>query len=231
MICIAVLLLYLAVFKDAEPYLLIPIGFGMLLVNLPGSDVYLKTVVNSDVKYTADMESKLDSVEDGSNSRLNMLNDFYIPFEKEVKFANEHMYKDEEELLEEKCPICGAPLVVKSGKNGTFIGCSNYPACDFVKKEPKKELVYTGELCPECGKPLVERVDKKGNKFVACSGYPSCKYIAQTPKEVAPESYVKKCPKCGGYLVKKKGKYGTFLGCTNYPTCNYMEKIKRGKRK
>lgn len=209
---------------------------GVLNVTEQGSktvhvlEKFFPEIVN--VKYTAEMEDKLDSVEDGSNSRINMLNDFYIPFEKEVSYAKEHMYKDDEQYLDEKCPKCGAPLVVKTGKNGTFIGCSNFPSCDYVKKEPKKDLVYTGEMCPECGKPLVERIDKKtGNKFVACSGYPKCHYVVQEVHEVTPDQYVKKCPKCGGYLIKKKGKYGTFLGCTNYPTCNYMEKIKREKRK
>ncbi len=184
-----------------------------------------------DVKYTAEMESRLDEIETGKSERLDVLNEFYEPFNKEVEEAKVKMYKDEEEFLDEKCPICGSPLVVKKSKNGTFIGCSNYPKCDYVKKEPKKAPVYTGETCPECGKPLVERTDKKGNKFIACSGYPKCKYILQTPVEVKEDQYVKVCPKCGGHLIKKKGKYGTFLGCTNYPTCNYMEKIKRGKRK
>ena len=208
---------------------------GVLNVTEQGSKTvvvlgkYFPEIIN--VKYTADMEAKLDKIEDGSTSRLNMLHNFYGPFIKEIEVAKQLMYADEEELLDERCPICGAPLVVKKGKNGSFIGCSNYPGCDFVKKEPKKELVYTGGTCPECGKPLVERVDKKGNKFVACSGYPKCKYIVQTPQEISPDQYVKKCPKCDGYLIKKKGKYGTFLGCTNYPSCNYMEKIRRGKGK
>ena len=70
--------------------------------------------------------------------------------------------------------------VYKEGANGRFIGCSNYPACKYVKKEPKKDLVYTGETCPVCGKPLVERSDRKGKKFIACSGYPTCTYIKPT---------------------------------------------------
>jgi len=194
-------------------------------------DKYFPSIIN--VKYTAQMESKLDEIEEGKTSSLKFLTDFYVDFMKLMEDANERMYEDEKEFADGNCPICGAPLVVKKGKNGTFIGCSNYPTCRYVKKEEKKPQVYTGEMCPVCGKPLVEREDKKGKKFVACSGYPKCKYIKteQKPQEFNESDYVKQCPKCGGWLVKKKGKYGTFLGCTNYPTCKYMEKIYKSKRK
>ena len=183
-----------------------------------------------DTKYTAEMESKLDSVQDGSESRIDMLSNFYKPFMDELARAKELIYKDEVEETGEMCPICGAPLIVKEGKNGKFIGCSNYPKCKYVKKEEKKELVYTGDYCPVCGKPLVERTDKRGNKFVACSGFPSCNYIVTNTNPVSEDQFVKLCPKCGGHLIKKKGKFGMFLGCTNYPECNYMEKIVRKKR-
>ena len=192
-------------------------------------DKYFPNIV--DVKYTAQMEEKLDNVQDGSQSRIDALQRFYDMFSKEYDKAVEEMYKDPFEPTGEKCPICGADLVYKDGKNGKFIGCSNYPACKYVKKEPKPEKVYTGEVCHECGKPLVERTDKKGNKFVACSGYPHCRYIKQEKPEVTENDETKICPKCGGQLVKKKGKFGYFLGCTNYPSCNYMEKIRKTKRK
>ncbi len=192
-------------------------------------DKYFPNIV--DVKYTAQMEEKLDNVQDGSQSRIDALQGFYQTFIKEYDKAVEEMYKDPFETTGEKCPLCGADLVYKEGKNGKFIGCSNYPTCKYVKKEPKPEKVYTGEICPECGKPLLERTDKKGNKFVACSGYPHCRYIKQEKPAVQDGEPVKVCPKCGGQLVKKKGKFGYFLGCSNYPSCNYMEKIRKIKRK
>ena len=85
-------------------------------------------------------------------------------------------------------------------------------------------------MCPECGRPLVERKDSRGRKFAACSGFPTCRYIQQEKQEVE-EVAVKPCPKCGGDLIRKKGKYGYFLGCRNYPTCGYMERIVKKRRK
>ena len=174
-------------------------------------------------KYTAQMEAQLDSIKDGNNSRIKILESFYTPFMKELEKAKEEIWKTPNEETGELCPKCGAPLIYKAGKNGKFIGCSNYPKCKYVKKE-KKELVYTGGTCPTCGSPLVERKDKRGNTFIACSAYPKCTYIESKKEETSSEKE-KICPKCGGVLVKKKGKYSSFYGCSNYPTCNYMEKI------
>jgi len=186
-----------------------------------------------DAKYTAQMESKLDNVQEGNESRIKTLTDFYFPFEERVKVAYEKMYPDEPEKTGEICPRCGAALVLKKGKNGMFTGCSNFPSCRYVKKEETAPAKETGEKCPLCGKPLVERKSAKGTTFIACSGYPKCRYIKAEEKTsivYKEEDFVKKCPKCGGNLVKKKGRYGNFLGCTNYPTCNYMEKIEKKKR-
>ena len=161
-----------------------------------------------------------------------MLENFYRPFIKEVEEATIKIKKESFQPTGEMCPVCGKPLVYKEGKNGLFVGCSNYPSCKYVKKEPKKEAVETGELCPICGKPLVERLDKKGHKFIACSGYPRCKHIKQlTTEEIDPKKVVKTCPDCGGSLIKKRGKFGYFLGCSNYPKCLHMEKISSRKRK
>lgn len=209
---------------------------GILIVTDQGKktahvlDKYFPNIV--DAKYTAEMETKLDSISEGNNSSIAILENFYDEFMKQYNKVSSIMYVDDPIPTGEKCPICGAPLVYKEGKNGQFIGCSNYPTCKYVQKE-KKELVYTGELCPECGKPLVERVDAKGRTFVACSGYPTCKYTIKEKKpiEITEDQYIKKCPDCEtGQLIKKKGKYGYFLGCTNYPTCNHMEKLKRGRK-
>ncbi len=183
-----------------------------------------------DAKYTAEMENKLDSISEGGESSLTILSDFYYDFINKIDNAYKIMYVDEAEPTGEICPKCGAPLVYKEGKNGRFIGCSNYPTCDFVKKE-KKELKYTGGTCPICGKPLVERTYSKGKVFIACSGYPTCNYIEKNQTEVAnDQEVIKKCPECGGDLIKKRGKYGYFLGCTNYPKCNHMEKIIKKRR-
>ena len=191
---------------------------------------YFPDIVN--VKYTAQMEKKLDDIELGKESRVEILEKFYDPFIKEVEDASKKIMIEAYAPTGENCPICGKPLVYKEGKNGKFVGCSNYPSCRYVKKEEKAKPIETGEKCPVCGSPLVERMDRRGRKFIACSSYPKCKYVQQTPKaEVDEKKIIKPCPKCDGNLIKKRGKFGYFLGCTNYPTCNYMEKISKKKRK
>ena len=192
---------------------------------------YFPKLIN--VKYTANLEVQLEEIQSGKETRDNLLSSFYNYFMEILKKAEEMMYKDKPPVAEGKCPKCGSDLIYRDSKHGQFIGCSAFPKCDYIKKE-EKEVVYTGETCPDCGKPLVERKDKRNRTFVGCSGYPTCKYIKPVNNETKTEKeeeVVKTCPKCGGNLVKKKGKYGTFLGCSNYPNCNHMEKIKKVRRK
>lgn len=188
-------------------------------------------IVNT--KYTADMEEKLDKIQEGQTKSLDILTNFYGPFMEEVKKAGEITApKQEDEILDELCPKCGSHLKVIHGRNGTFVGCSNYPKCKYVKKD-NKPAVEVGRNCPKCGSPLVER-EKKGSKFIACSNFPKCKYTeTKRTQDINAEApvVVKKCPKCGGDMVKKKGKYGYLLGCTNYPQCKYWETIYKRKRK
>ena len=174
-----------------------------------------------DVKYTAQMEEKLDQIQEGEVSRTEALTEFYYPFIKSVEDASKKMYTDEDEPTGRTCPVCGAPLVYKKSKYGNFIGCSNFPECKYREKE-EEELEYTGEMCPKCGKPLVYRVGKKNKKFVACSGYPDCDYIQKEENE---QEVVKKCPECGGDLVVRGRGKKKFLGCTNYPKCHHIEKL------
>ncbi|MCH3909827.1 MAG: type I DNA topoisomerase [Bacilli bacterium] len=181
-------------------------------------------------EYTANMENELDKIEEGKDTKLDAMNEFYEPFMSKYTKVAELMYKDPAQETGEKCPVCGSPLVIKKSRYGSFVACSNYPKCKYIKKEPKPEPKYTGEMCPECGKPLVERVDRKGQTFVACSGYPACHYIKgaenkESTKKVYTEAdWVKPCPKCKtGHLVVKKGRKVSFLGCTNFPKCHYHE--------
>lgn len=186
-----------------------------------------------DDKYTATMETKLDNIQEGDASKVKILDEFYLPFKEELTKVNQIMYKDDPVETGEFCPKCGAPLVIKNSKNGDFIGCSNYPNCDYIKKEEPEKLVTVGKNCPKCGAPLVYRKNSKGKKFIACSAFPTCDYTETNKKpklEYTQKDYVKKCPDCEtGWLVKKRGKYNSFLGCTNYPNCKHMEKIKNKK--
>jgi DNA topoisomerase-1 len=196
-------------------------------------DDYFPDIINTE--YTALMESQLDKIASGEQKSIDTLNDFYGPFIKDFEIAQEKLEKKGHKITGEKCPVCGSDLVYKDGKNGIFVGCSNFPKCRYIKKEekPVQELKYTGENCPDCGKPLIIRKDKKGREFVGCSGFPKCHYIKLEQKEdkkpLKENEIMGLCPKCGGNLIKKKGKYSYFIGCTNFPKCNYMEKIKRKK--
>ena len=214
---------------------------GILTVTPQGS--LTSTVLNKyfpeiiDTKYTALMEKKLDNIEEGNQSRSKILNEFYYPFIEHFNKVSQVMYKEKFVETGDKCPICGAPLVIKEGKNGSFVGCSNFPTCKYVQKEEKPANAATpiGEKCPDCGGDLLLR-QKNGTSFLTCSNFPKCRYtrkmlttnVSPTIEDAKP---VKDCPDCDGYLIKKKGKYGYFLGCINYPKCNHMERIKRTKRK
>ena len=213
---------------------------GILTVTQQGA--LTSTVLNKyfpeiiDTKYTALMEKKLDNIEDGNQSRNKILNEFYYPFIEHFNEVSQVMYKEKFVETGDKCPVCGAPLVIKEGKNGTFIGCSNFPTCKYVQKEEKENnATPIGEKCPECGGDLLLR-EKNGSSFLTCSNFPKCRYTRKmlttnTSPIVEDSKPVKECPDCDGYLVKKKGKYGYFLGCINYPSCTHMEKIIKKKRK
>ena len=214
---------------------------GILITTQQGS--LTSTVLNKyfpeivDTKYTALMEKKLDNIEEGSQSRNKILDEFYYPFIEHFNKVSQVMYKEKLVETGDKCPVCGAPLVIKEGKNGTFVGCSNFPTCKYVQKEEKEAQNATpiGEKCPDCGGELLLR-EKNGSSFITCSNFPKCRYTRKIPSTNSSPSIedvkpIKDCPDCDGYLVKKKGKYGYFLGCINYPKCNHMEKIIKKKRK
>ena len=199
---------------------------------------FFPSIVSTD--YTADMERKLDKVEEGSETFLQAMTEFYVPFQENFLEAKEKMQKSPDEETGEICPECGHPLVKKRSRSGQiFVGCSNYPACHYIKKDPKKPDEPVGENCPDCGKPLLYKTNKKGEKFIGCSGFPSCRYTrsldgqASAPKKIFTEAdFVKPCPHCKtGHLVIRQGKKKAFLACTNFPKCRYHEWLddKKGK--
>lgn len=183
-------------------------------------------------EYTANMEKELDEIEEGKETFIDAMKDFYGPFMEQFNEVASKMYKDEPTYSGKFCPKCGAPLVIQRSRYGTFEGCSNYPNCDYIYHPEKKEPELVGRECPRCHEhPLIYR-EKNGKKFIACSGYPKCRYTeslegdASVPakKEYTEADYVKPCPECKtGFLVKKKGKRVEYLGCTNYPGCQHRE--------
>lgn len=179
---------------------------------------YFKSIIN--VKYTANMEEDLDKIAEGKKDNIKELQTFYENFEPLLDNAYEKMDKIEAEKTGEKCPICGHDLVIRKGRYGDFIACSNYPECKYIKQNEDDK---TDEVCPKCGSPLIKKRGRFG-EFLACSNYPECKYIKSDRKP--PEPTGEMCPECGKPLVKRKSRYGKeFIGCSGYPKCHYMKKI------
>ena len=149
------------------------------------------------VKYTAKMETDLDKIAEGEENWVQVLRLFYDEFEPAVKDAFSTMPKKEAEKTGEDCPNCGSPLVIRKGKYGEFVACSNYPECKYIKSEPK-EIVEVCD-CPNCGSKIIEKKSKRGKLFYGCNNYPKCK-TAYWDKPIG-----KECPKCGKMLVEKNG--------------------------
>lgn len=148
------------------------------------------------VEYTRDMETELDEIADGNLIWNKVLEEFYKLFEPRVKDAFADMEKKAPQETGEVCPECNSPLVVRKGKFGEFVACSNYPTCKYIKKE-EKEVVELCD-CPNCGSKIVEKLTRKGKIFYGCSNYPKCKtaYWDKPTGEL--------CPNCSKLLVESK---------------------------
>ena len=149
------------------------------------------------VEYTAKMEDDLDKIAEGKIVWFNIIKDFYEKFEQALQEAFDKMPKKELVETGEDCPECGHPLVIRKGKYGEFVACSNFPACKHIKAEPRQETQIT--KCPNCDEGmLVEKKSKRGKLFYGCNNYPTCK----TAYWDLPTG--EKCPECGKMLTKKK---------------------------
>lgn len=160
------------------------------------------------VKFSADMEKKLDVVEAGQADWVKTIDDFYQGFEKSLEQAEKNMegkrIKVEDIPTDEICEKCGRPMVIKSGRYGKFVACSGFPECRNAHPLVKD----TGGLCPLDGGHMLVRKSAKGRVYYGCSNYPKCNYM--TWDEPVPE----KCPRCGSTLFKKKGQlYCAKEGC------------------
>ena len=152
---------------------------------------YFSSVIN--IKYTANMEEKLDEIAENKLDYVEELRKFYDDFEPLVDNAYENMDKIEPEKTGEVCPVCGGEIVIRNGRYGKFKSCNNFPSCKYheslkVKEEP--EMV--GRDCPDCGSPLLKRKSRYGNYFIGCSNYPKCKYIENIEGETPRRFYRKK---------------------------------------
>ncbi|MGN1467185.1 MAG: type I DNA topoisomerase [Ruminococcus sp.] len=152
------------------------------------------------VKFTAQMESELDTVEEGKKNWVDLLDDFYGDFEKTLKKAKEEMEGVKIQLKEDEtdiiCDKCGRKMVVKVGRYGKFIACPGYPECKNVMKYVEK----TGVHCPKCNGDVIVKHTKSKRVFYGCSNYPECDFVSWN------EPVNERCPQCGEILYKKKGK-------------------------
>jgi DNA topoisomerase-1 len=196
-----------------------------------------------DPTYTARLEEELDDIEDGKEKWTTLLGAFYGHFEQELELAGKQMenIKRMEKPTDEKCDVCGSPLVLKWGKFGSFFACSTYnkkdpTSCTFTKENfaAKPEMnaqegeEQAEEYCEACGRVMVLKRGRFG-AFMACPGYsedPPCKTtrkLTQKQQQKAPQPLDENCPKCGLQLVLRNGQYGEFVSCSGYPKCKYIK--------
>ena len=178
-----------------------------------------------DTQFTAKMEDQLDEIAEGKSDWVGVLSAFYEPFTHALEAAPDVMYearKEMEEESDEVCEKCNGKMIIKWGRYGRFLGCSNYPECSNIKRlteedAPPPEEEPTDETCDKCGSPMVIKTSRAGGKFLACTGYPKC-------KNAKPINIGVDCPEagCGGYIGERRSKRGIFYGCSNYPKCKFI---------
>jgi DNA topoisomerase-1 len=175
-----------------------------------------------DSGFTASMEETLDEVAEGKTSWQTILKDFYTPFLNKIEDGKKNIKSLKVAIpTGEDCPKCKSELLLRKGRYGEFIACSNFPKCKYTKNSDGTEIEgpeETDEKCEKCGSTMVIKNSKRG-KFLACSAYPKCK----NAKSLEPAVELKvPCPECGGKLQEREGGRGKFFGCINYPKCKFI---------
>jgi DNA topoisomerase I len=172
------------------------------------------------VEFTANMENKLDEIEEGDKEWVQVIREFYQPFATTLSSAEEKIGKIEiqDEVSDVICELCGRNLVFKQGRFGKFLACPGFPQC----RNTKAIVESTGIGCPQCAGELIARKTKKGRKFYGCNKYPECNFVSWD------EPIAERCPECGSLMVKKYNKKGSEHKCTN-AVCGFKrEEDKKG---
>lgn len=180
-----------------------------------------------DYNFTAELEDDLDAVSRGEKKWIPLMKDFWDPFKNLITDKDASVQRKDvtQEILDENCPECGGQLSIRLGRNGRFIGCTNYPDCSYtrnlVENNPQGDEpeIVEDRNCPKCKSQLVIKTGRYG-KFIGCSGYPECRYIEPLEK---PVNTGVGCPQCQtGELLKRKSRSGKiFFSCSTYPECSY----------
>lgn len=189
-------------YVTTESKRLLPTETGFLVNDLVVE--YFPSVV--DIGFTSEMEEKLDEIAAGKQSWVEVMREFYRPFEASLNYANEHMPEKriEPQKLGRACPLCGSELVLRDGRFGKFVSCSNYPTCRFTENH----LERIGVVCPTCKEgDVVRKRTHKGRIFYGCSRYPECDFTSWS------EPLKLSCPKCGGVLVAQNKHLARCLAC------------------
>lgn len=175
-----------------------------------------------DDQFTAKMEDALDEISRGELDKESLLTTFWSELKQQIDTISNDVKRSDvtQEEIDEKCPECSANLVLKLGKHGKFIGCSQYPECKYTRplngdSQPTETI---DKDCPKCQNPMVKKQSYTGG-FLGCSNYPECKHIEPLPENITDTD----CPKCKETkLIKRVSKRGkVFYGCPAYPTCKY----------
>lgn len=187
---------------------------------------YFQDIIN--YKFTAKMEDELDKIAEGEIDYLKVMNDFYLPFNTDLENLNaktKEIKESLQEITDILCEKCGSKMMIKWGRNGRFLSCSNYPKCKNAKPLPGEQQVHDelaeGKVCNVCGAPMVVKSSRFG-KFLGCSRYPEC-------TNIMPITLGIKCPKCGeGEIVERKTQKSRkrFYGCSRYPDCDFISNFK-----
>lgn len=181
-------------------------------------DKYFKGVIN--VKFTANMENRLDDIAEKGEQWQNVISSFWNGFKNLLSSADKYSseFKIKPVETEEICELCGSKMLLREGKYGKFLGCSNFPECRNIKKfNEKPAYAKPVGVCPQCGKDVLPRRSKTGRIFYSCSGYPNCKFMSWDIPTA------EKCPQCNEVLYKKVLKNKTTIKCNK---CDYIKEIK-----
>ena len=198
-----------------------------------------------DPGFTAQMETKLDEIEEGTADWLEAMHEFYAAFARWLEHAKKKMknVKAMEEPTDQVCEKCGRSMVIKWGRFGKFLACSGYPECKSTKELPGngnggpdasgngngESVAGEGQACENCGKPMVLKRGRFG-PFLACSGYPECRTVVKIAKAPTPppEPTDQVCETCGAPMVIRTGRFGRFYSCSTYPKCKNVKPIPIG---